>query len=401
MTVSPTGRVAVLDVLRGAAVAGMIIVTSPGDWNDAYAPLRHADWNGWTLADMVFPAFLFAVGMAIGLSFPRDLSQPGERARLWLRVARRTGVLILLGLLLNAVYTAAVPGIPVYIGHPGLAFVRIPGILQRIALCYAATVILVVATSRRAEDARAELNPRAIVGAILLLLIGYWALMRFVPVPGYGAGRLDQEGNLASYVDRALFGIQHLWPLGSVNWGGPVVYDPEGLLSTLPALTNALWGVLAAREWRRSEGRAIPKLAILGFVLMSVGLLLDPLFPINKKIWTSSFALLSSGFSFLVLALFALALRNRVIEHLATPLRVLGANAILAFSISVLLAKFSGAPWFSLNGKTLTPQAWGDAVARAVIPDVHLASLGCALAILALIALMLWPLERRSIHLRV
>jgi len=401
MDSSPRQRVVVLDVLRGAAVAGMIIVTSPGEWTAAYAPLRHADWNGWTLADMVFPTFLFAVGMAIGLSFPRDLSEPRARAKLWLRVARRTALLILLGLLLNAVYTVAVPGIPVYVGRPGLAFVRIPGILQRIALCYAAAVILVVVTARKAEGGRAGINLRAILAAIVILLAGYWLIMRFIPVPGYGPGRLDQEGNLAAHVDRALFGVQHLWPLGSVSWGSPVVYDPEGLLSSIPALTNALWGVLAGYAWRRSQSNLILKLAILGAGLMVAGLLFDPLFPINKKIWTSSFALLSSGFSFLALAFFAVALRSRVAKRLSTPLRVLGANAILGFAISVLLAKLSGAPWFRFGGQTVTAQAWGDAVARALIPDARLASLACALAILALIIALLWPLDRRAIHLRV
>jgi predicted acyltransferase len=398
---SDSRRLVVLDVFRGAAVAGMILVTSPGDWNSAYAQLRHAPWNGWTLADMVFPAFIFAVGMAVGLSFPRDFSEPDARKRLWIRVARRTVSLIVLGLLLNALSNAAVPGIPVYIGHPGLAYVRIPGVLQRIALCYLGAIVVILATARRTSGGKRDVNPAAVAAAIATLLAGYWLLMRFVPVPGYGAGHLDQEGNLASYIDRAVFSVQHMWPLGSVSWGSPVLFDPEGLLSTLPALANTLAGVLAGHSWRRSPEAMAPKLATAGLLSIAAGLLLDPLFPINKQIWTSSFALLSIGFSCLMLALLTLALRSRLLERLSTPLRILGTNAILAFAISIILAKFSGAPWFHLDGETVTAQAWGFGVARKLIADEHLASLSCALAILTGITLLLWPLHRRAMHFRV
>jgi predicted acyltransferase len=394
-------RLDLLDVFRGAAVAGMILVTSPGDGNRFFALLRHAKWNGWTLADMVFPAFLFAVGMALGLSFPRDLSAPGARRRLWLRVGRRAAGLILVGLLVNWIYTADIFGIPVYIGHPGLAFLRIPGVLQRIALCYVASVALILFFPRRFADGTVDLNPRAILIAIAVTLIGYWVLMRFVPVPGYGVGRLDQEGNLAAYIDRAVFTVPHMWGLGWVEWKGPVVFDPEGLLSTLPAIANSLFGTLAALAWRHSPDRAVSWLAAAGIAMMAAGLLLDPLFPINKQIWTSSFVLVSGGFSAIVLALFALALRSRLVSRLCAPLRILGTNAILAFVLSVVLGKFSGAPWFHLNGATVTPQAWGDAVAKSIIPDEILASIACALAVLAIIILLLWPLHRRAIQFRI
>jgi predicted acyltransferase len=393
-------RVVALDVLRGTAVAGMIIVTSPGDWNDAYPLLRHATWDGWTLADMVFPMFLFAVGMALGLSFPRGLGEPGARARLWWRVGRRAAALIVLGLIVNSTFNADILGIPVYIGHPGIDFLRIPGVLQRIALCYVAATAFILFSARKTPDGMADVNPRAIAGMIAGVLILYWLLMRFVPVPGFGTGRLDQEGNLASYIDRMLFTAPHLWPLGSVNWGGPVVFDPEGLLSTLPATANTLFGVLAAVAWRRSSDRAAPWLALAGAVLMAAGLAFDAVFPINKLIWTSSFALLSAGFSFLALALIGWLLRSRAFEHLCVPLRILGCNAVLAFLLSIVFTKLGGAPWFRLNGATLTAQGWGDAIARKLLPDVHLAATACAFGVLAIIVLMLWPLHRRALHVR-
>jgi len=393
-------RVMVLDLLRGTAVAGMIVVTSPGDWNDAYPFLRHATWNGWTLADMVFPMFLFAVGMALGFSFPRALGEPGALPRLWSRVGRRATALILIGLIVNATFNADILGIPVYIGHPGIAFLRIPGVLQRIALCYVAAMALILFSGRKTADGTVDVNPRAIAGAIVGLLILYWLLMRFVPVPGFGTGRLDQEGNLASYIDRTLFTASHLWPLGSVNWGGPVVFDPEGLLSTLPATTNTLFGVLAAVAWRRWPDRAALRLALLGAALMTAGLAFDAVFPINKLIWTSTFALLSAGFSFLSLALMGWLLRSRTFERVSAPLRILGCNAVLAFLLSIVFTKLGGAPWFRLNGATLTAQGWGDAIARRLLPDPHLAATACAFGVLAIITLMLWPLHRRALHFR-
>lgn len=400
MVEAKPARWVALDVLRGAAVAGLIIVTSPGDWNRAYAQLRHADWNGWTLTDMVFPAFLFSVGVALGLSFPRPLADRADRARLWRRIGRRALALIALGLLLNWL-SEIVNGL--WMHDPGagtLAHVRIPGILQRIALCYVLGAALVLTTARRDAKGGAAINATAIAVACAAILLLYWALLTLVPVPGVGAGHLDPAGNLGGYIDRAIFTPPHMWRLGSAAWQGPVTYDPEGLLSTLTATVNLLLGVLAAREWQRSPGRALPLIAVAGVVLLAAGLLLDPLFVINKRIWTSSFALLSSGFSVLALAAIAVALRTSLALRLATPLRILGGNAILAFVLSTLLGQFSGLPILREAGATVTPQKWGNDLALGIITDPYLASLACALAVLALITLALWPLERRGIHFR-
>jgi len=393
-------RLAALDVLRGMAVAGMIVVTSPGDWNRAYAPLKHADWHGWTLTDMVFPAFLFSVGVALGLSFPRPMSDPASRRQYWLRVGRRTAALILLGLFLEATYVWSISLGATSPGQGGLDHIRIPGVLQRIALCYALAAILVAVTARRDEAGRADVNAGAIGAAITAALLLYWALLTFVPVPGYGAGQLGPAGNLAAYVDRAIFTVPHLWPLGAETWGGPVVYDPEGLLSSLPATANVLFGVLAAFAFRRAPGRAVLFIAGGGAALLAAGLLLDPLFPINKRIWTSSFALLSSGFSALVLAALMAALRSGRAARLVAPFRILGGNAILAFVLSTLLGRIYGFPFSAEGGTPLGPQQWMNARALAVLADPYLASLACALAMLALVTLMIWPLHRRAIHFR-
>jgi predicted acyltransferase len=398
--IKSSGRVQALDLLRGAAVAGMILATSPGDWALTYSQLRHADWNGWTATDMVFPAFLFSVGFALGLSFPRHFGEADARKQYWWRVGRRVIALILLGLALEATYNLAIGLGAWFPGKPGLENLRIPGILQRIALCYGLSATLLAVTARRGTDGLFHVNVRAIVAAIVVVLIGYWALLTSVPVPGYGAGRLDIEGNLPSYVDRAVFGVSHLWPLGSVGWGKPVFYDPEGLLSTFPAATNCLLGALAAVVWRRLPDRAPILIALFGLALLILGLLIDPIFAINKRIWTSSFALLSSGVAAIALAAFAIAAHSTAIARFLTPLRVLGGNAILAFVISTLFGRLYGAPLIGSGADRRSPATWLDHAIQSFVPDPLMASLLCAVSVLALITLLLWPLHRRAIHFR-
>ena len=284
-------RLPALDILRGLAVAGMIVVTSPGDWNHAYWPLQHAVWDGWTPTDIVFPTFLFAVGMALALGFPKDLSTGAARSTFWWRVGRRVVALIVLGLALNALWLVAI-ALGQLNPHPDATGLRLPGVPQRIALCYLLAAIGIVVTGTREAQGRTGIAPRAIIAIIVAILIGYWALLTFVPVPGFGAGHLDPEGSLPAWLDRTIFGVPNLWPWGMKTWGEPVTYDPEGVLSTFPATVNVLFGVLAAYELRGPSARPLLRIAIAGIVLVAMGLLLDPLFPINKRLWTSSFALL-------------------------------------------------------------------------------------------------------------
>ncbi|MEA1648926.1 heparan-alpha-glucosaminide N-acetyltransferase domain-containing protein [Nitrospirillum sp. BR 11164] len=385
----PANRLLSLDVLRGLAVAGMILVVSPGDWNKAYAPLKHAPWDGWTLADMVFPTFLFSVGLAIALSFAK-LAQ--DRRAAGIKIVRRCAALIALGLVLNA--------LPYF----DLAHLRLPGILQRIALCYALAAALCLATASMGPDGRAAVNRRALLIAMAIILPGYWALLAWVPVPGVGAGHLDPGGNLASWIDRGVFTVPHLWPYGT-DAAGAVVYDPEGLLSTVPATVNVLLGVLAGTMLRATAGTSKGRLSLLAAAigLMGIGLALDPAFVINKRIWTSSFALFSGGFSLAVLVVL-LALLDRgpapVPQALTLPFRVLGGNAILAFTLSQALSAIGGVPFIAGPQGPITPQGWGDGLAGAVIADPYLASFACALGILGLVVLALSPLHRRGLHVR-
>ena len=380
-----TQRLISLDALRGLAVAGMILANSPGSWTLRYRQLDHAAWNGFTATDMVFPTFLFSVGVAVALSFPRPFSH-ADKARAWSKLIKRTLSLIALGLFLN------------FLAHLHLSTLRIPGILQRIGLCYAIGTGLVLLTAKRRSDGLATVDRGAVAAAVVVLLVGYWALLTFVPVPGYGAGHLDRAGNLSAYIDRTVWTVPHLWPYGT-DATGAVVYDPEGLLSTLPATANLMFGILAGTAWKRTPGqRTAFLIGGAGVVLIVAGLLIDPVFPINKRIWTSSFSLLSSGVSAVLLSLLTLALESAAARTMAAPLRVLGGNAMLAFVLSILLGIFG--EYKILRGGTLTPQGWGLEMAERMIAPPMLASLACAIAILVLITVAIWPLHKRAIHWR-
>lgn len=386
------GRIVALDVLRGLAVAGMILVTSPGSWEHAYAPLKHAAWQGWTPADLVFPTFLFCVGMAIGLSVPRLRTGEGTSAALWIKVARRTALLILLGLGLNA--------LPSF----DLVHLRIPGVLQRIGLCYALASAICILPARTDANGRLGLNVGVVVLAVAGLLVGYWALLTFTPVPGFGADRWDSQGALPAFIDRTVFTIPHLWLYGTTEGVG-VTYDPEGLLSTLPATANVLLGAVAAAflagAGDRRDGPILAALLAAGAALIVVGLALDPIVPVNKRIWTPSFALFSSGASLVALIVLHVVLKARAAGLAAWPLKVLGGNAILAFVVSQVLGACAGlAVQHRAGVPDLTPQGFGYETAQRLTADPYLASFLCALAILALIIAVIAPLHRRGLHLR-
>lgn len=348
-----------------------------------------------------FPTFLFSVGAALGLSFPRSLGTHEERQRYWSKLGRRTLALILLGLVIEASYVWAISlGAP-YPGGPGLAHLRIPGILQRIGLCYGIAGVVLAASARPGNDRLSHLNPAAVAGTIVTILVGYWLLLELVPVPGFGAGQLTPAGSLPGFIDRTLFTEPHLWPLGSATGARPATYDPEGLLSTLPATVNVLVGALAAWGVRRDPARALLWLAAGGIVLVLAGLGVGSVFVINKRIWTSSFALLSSGVSMLTLAMLIGAFKVRPFGTLLTPMRVLGGNAVLAFLISTIFSRLSGFQLLPEHGQMIAPQLWGFHRAQAIVAGPTLASFLCAIAVLALTTALIWPLHRRAIHFRI
>jgi predicted acyltransferase len=288
----------------------MILVNSPGSWSHVYAPLRHAQWHGFTPTDLVFPFFLFIVGTAMAFSFARFVDGERPRACAYPRILRRTAVLFALGLLIN--------GFPSF----ELADLRIMGVLQRIAIAYLLASIAVLHLSRR--------GLWVACGSILL---GYWAAMQWVPVPGFGAGDLSPEGNLAAHLDRLTLTSRHLYRGGS--------FDPEGLVSTLPSVVTVLLGYFAG-QWLRSRPVGTSTslmLGVSGLVCVLAGAVWALAFPINKQLWTSSYVIFTAGWAQLLLALFFEAVEVRGWKNLSSPFEIVGLNAITIYVASVLVAK--------------------------------------------------------------
>jgi predicted acyltransferase len=364
-------RLLSLDVFRGLTVAAMVLVNNPGTWKAIYPPLRHAEWHGWTFTDLIFPAFLFIVGAAIPFALAPRLAR-GERV--WPRIVRRAAAIFVLGLLLHA--------IPSF----DLATLRIPGVLQRIAVCYLVAAGLFAVAGRRAL---------AIIGVAALL--GYWAAMTLVPVPGFGPGDLGKEGNLAAWLDRAVLGPAHLWKPGRV-------FDPEGILSSVPAVATTLGGVLAGLWLRapRPPGALAAGLAGAGGAAAALGLLWGLWFPINKSLWTSSYALLTAGISAVALAACYWVIEIRRVRIWTQPFQALGVNALAVFFLSTLLARLLVIARLPAGGGASRPaqavlfEAWFAPWAPVVV-----ASLLWAVANVALWTLLAWPLLRRGVSLRV
>jgi predicted acyltransferase len=290
-------RVLSLDVFRGITIAAMILVNNPGSWDHVYAPLLHAEWHGWTPTDLIFPFFLFIVGVSMSLAFASGEKAPGPK-----KIVSRSVVLFGLGL-----FMAAYPRFDI-------AHVRIPGVLQRIAVCYLAASLLVRSGSRM-----------VLYGALALLLGGYFLLLR---------GDLSVEGNLAARVDRFLLG-GHLW---KPTW------DPEGLLSTLPAIATTILGFLAGERLRavdtaENDHETAATLFTAGWALVLGGLLWSIWFPINKNLWTSSYVLFTAGAALQFLAGLYWLVDVKKWRGWTQPAVVFGRNSILVFVLSGLVAK--------------------------------------------------------------
>lgn len=382
---SASARLVSLDVLRGLAVAGMILVTDPGTYSAVYPPLLHSPWNGATATDMIFPAFLFSVGVAITLSFRSRVLKGESRVRLARHVVIRSVIMFFIGLALN--------GFPDYELHT----IRIPGVLQRIALCYLCAAFIYVGLSGADDEAANSRRAWRIGSLAFVILAGYWALLKFFPVPGFGANRLDSQGYLGAYIDRAVFGIRHLWPYGTTPGVG-VTYDPEGILSTFPAIATTLLGVLAGELMRSklSLGKKAGYLAFAGFVTFVAGLLLSPLFPINKRMWTSTFVLVSGGVAPMVFALLLYLVDLKQWKRWTPPFLVFGSNAILAFALSNVITTLTD----RIHVGSLTLHQWADSVCFSTwLPAVN-ASLAYAITIVLFNMAILLPLYRKRIFVR-
>ena len=314
-------RLTSLDAFRGFTIAAMVLVNNPGDWGNLHAQLAHAKWHGWTFTDCIFPFFLFIGGVAMTLSLGRLAAEGADRPRLLLKLARRAALIFLIGFLLNLI--------------PRFDFdtVRIPGVLQRIALCTVLAAPIVVYLGWRAQ--------LAVIAALLAL---YSVLMLWVPVPGIGAGVLEPGQDFGAWVDRMVLD-GHMW-VQSKTW------DPEGLVSTIPALCSQLFGVLAGRvlasQLPRTEQTVWMLLA--GLVFLALGSSFDAvLMPINKSLWTVSYCLLMTGWALLAFGAFFWLLDaapHAIVRERAAawtrPFVVYGMNALFIFAFSGFVAKMLG-----------------------------------------------------------
>ena len=372
---SDSQRLVSLDVFRGATIAGMFIVNTPGSWDHAFPQLLHADWNGWTYTDTIFPFFLFIVGVSMAFSFSRRLTEGADRGILLLHTLRRAAIIFGLGLALNT--------LSFFLFHRSQ--VRIPGVLQRIGVCFFFAALIYVLFGRRG------LFPAAAV-----LLAVYWALMTFVPVPGYGTGRLDVEGNLAAYLDRAI--------LGTHTWKHKPGWDPEGVLSTIPAIATMLFGILAG-EWLRSARDWKVKLTGLmaaGAIAFSLGLLWGTSFPINKSLWTSSYSLLMSGLAAVCLAICIWIVDLKGWKAWSAPFQWLGMNAIALFVLSTLGTLLL--LWIKIEGPDGKKRSLYGTIDRTVFDhfaDARIGSFLFALTWCALLTAVAGVLYRKRLFVKV
>jgi predicted acyltransferase len=375
---APSPRLLSLDVFRGFNILIMIVVNCCGP--GSFTELQHSAWNGCTLTDLVFPFFLFISGVSIPFSsrLHRSVSGPvRDRLRLLPTILQRAALIFAIGLLIN--------GFPYY--HP--ATWRIPGVLQRIALCYLAASVLYLFSNARTRWA-----------VIAALLVGYWILMRYVPVPGFGIPTvniplLDPSRNLASWLDRRLM-MGHLYRS---------LRDPEGVLSTLPAIASTLFGV-AAGEWirrfRMDTSRLLRRLVALGVACTAAGLLWAQVFPINKKLWTSSYVLFTAGLALLTLAVCYWLLDVRQLRGRWTVVPVVfGTNCIFAYSLSEFFGVWLVVHKLRIGGRLMDYQAAFNYFTFDHIPWTQWSSLSYALFYTAFCWAVTGLLYRRKIFLKV
>jgi predicted acyltransferase len=387
-------RLLALDVFRGMTVAGMLLVNNPGTWSAIYPPLEHAKWHGWTPTDLIFPFFLFIVGITTELSLGARRARGDSERDIVRQIARRGALIFLFGLALSAFpfFTwTAMDGTP----DPSfldrvvhrVQHLRIMGVLQRIGLAYFVAALLTLRTTVRQQ-----------IGILIALLVGYWALMTLVPVPDSGVPGyrlLDQpERVLSAWLDRTVFGLDHLW-VGAKTW------DPEGLLSTLPAVGTALLGSFAGR-WIAQTALPLPErlagLFALGSLLMVAGLMWHWVFPINKSLWTSSYVVFTGGMASVTLATCLWVIDVQGVRRWTFPFVVYGTNPMLAFLGSGIMARCLASIFFvtTADGTRMSLQAYVFRMMYASWLPLRDASLAYAVSFVVLWFLLLLVAHRRG-----
>ncbi len=452
----PTDRLISLDVFRGMTIAGMVLVNNPGTWSSIYGPLKHAEWHGLTPTDWIFPFFLFIVGVAVPIALSKRMEE-GITGKVYWKIFSRSLVIFALGIAMSVTpffqfgATDAPDGLKMLIWlamAAGLFFLllrnyriagaliavsivgiaamnlsgynvvpynfgtmRVPGVLQRIAVCYLVVSLIFLHTNWKQQ-----------LGVAGGSLLGYWALMTLVPVPGCEVTTIDDKAcNLAAWLDRTILTENHMWRSAKV-------FDPEGILSTLPAIATTLSGVLAG-TWLRSARQApaggtsvelsgaisspahagvsdkldkVAGLFFFGTILVSVGYIWSSYFPMNKALWTSSYVVVTSGIALLTLAACYWLIDIKGYKKWAWPFVVFGVNALPLFVFSGIMARMLGAYRVAgAEGKPVSVQKWiFDNIYLAAAQPID-ASLLYAISFILFWLLLMWLLYRRQVFIKV
>lgn len=383
MTEEQNPRLLSLDVFRGITIAGMVLVNNPGTWSAIYDPLEHAEWNGWTPTDFVFPFFLFIVGISITLALGKRVEAGGVDKDVYLKIIRRTLLIFGLGLFLAT--------FPFYNFTKSefldINTVRIMGVLQRIAVCYFFSALIFLHTGWKKQ----------LIIAVALLVL-YWLLMTLIPVPGCEITTFnDKACNLAAYIDRTILTEGHIWRSAKV-------YDPEGLLSTIPAIATTLAGILCG-HWlrtRRDDMEKVSGMFFFGVVLVALGWAWHLWFPINKALWTSSYVVFTAGLALCFLGFCYWLIDIKGYKLWTRPFVIFGVNALALFVGSGIMARLLGLIKVAgPEGSSISLQQWIFTNIFLPLGSPINASLMYAICFILLWLFLMWLLYRKRIYIKV
>ncbi|MDB5154938.1 MAG: hypothetical protein JWR54_3689 [Mucilaginibacter sp.] len=359
-------RLLSLDVFRGITIAAMILVNDPGDWRHIYAPLEHSKWNGCTPTDLIFPFFLFMVGVSIVYAMESRKEVTTNHTKLILHALKRTLILLLITYIIRFLF------------QPNLSHMRIPGVLPRIAVVYFICTVLYIKTSQKTRD-----------WLFVIALVSYYIIMNFIPVPDVGYANLEPATNMGAWIDRLIFTPNHLWA-ETHTW------DPEGLLGTIPAVATGLFGMRLGAWIKRKDRPDSIKVSWMftyGTISVMVALVWDLFFPINKALWTSSFVLYTGGLATIGLALSYWLIDVQGYKKFTPPLVAFGANAITAYILADFIPHYIG--MIKIHGQSIYQASFAP-----YFSPVN-ASLVSAIFIVLVIWVVMWILYKRKIIIKV
>lgn len=369
---SSNERIISVDIFRGLTIAAMILVNNPGTWSHVYAPFLHADWHGLTPTDLIFPFFLFIVGMSITFAYSKK-KEVGIQSDVYKKIISRTLKLIFLGLFLAA-FTLNFPFIK------DLSKLRIPGVLQRIGVVFFIASLLFL-----------HCNWKVLLGIFIAILITYWLLMTQIPIHGE-APLLTKESNLGSVIDFQVLTVDHMWK---------TLYDPEGILSTLPSIATSIFGmflgiILLKKGYSKQE--KLIYFLIIGAVALGIGYLWSLSFPLNKALWTSSFVLVTGGWACLIYALIFYVADIIGKQSWGKPAIIFGSNAITVYFLSSFTSKCFGLIKLS-SAQSLHGYLYEMLSSAITIPK--LSSLIYAIIVISFYYLIAYILYKKKIFIKV